>query len=108
MPHHLTCSFPSTEYYRGSGALVQFEEVDSSTTAIQALNGCLLPGATQPLLVRYADSPAEKAAKAARKERLAQRNAVNGADMGQLALQEQIQQQLLELVSLPQTLSLSS
>ena len=94
MPHHLTCSFPSTEYYRGSGALVQFEEVDSSTTAIQALNGCLLPGATQPLLVRYADSPAEKA--------------VNGADMGQLALQEQIQQQLLELVSLPQTLSLSS
>jgi len=82
--------------------LVQYELVDSSTAAIQALNGCLLPGSTQPLLVRYADSPAEKAAKAARKERLVTRGgAPNGLGVGQLALQEQIQQHLLELVSCP-------
>jgi hypothetical protein len=72
--------------------------MENSTTAIQALNGCLLPGATQPLLVRYADSPAEKAAKAARKERLSQRNGV-GPAVESLALQEQIQKQILELVS---------
>jgi hypothetical protein len=94
------CSFPSTEFYRGSGALVQYELVEASTAAIQALNGCLLPGATQPLLVRYADSPAEKAAKAQRKERLVTRGgALNSLGVGQLALQEQIQQHLLELVS---------
>jgi hypothetical protein len=73
--------------------------VEASTAAIQALNGCLLPGSTQPLLVRYADSPTEKAAKAARKERLVTRGgALNGLGVGQLALQEQIQQHLLELV----------
>jgi hypothetical protein len=96
-PLFVFCSFPSTEFYRGSGALVQYELVEASTAAIQALNGCLLPGSTQPLLVRYADSPAEKAAKAARKERLVTRGGALNA--GQLALQDQIQQHLLELVS---------
>jgi hypothetical protein len=52
-----TCRFPSTELYKGSGALVQMQSVDQAAAAIQALNGSFPRGAAQPLLVRYADSP---------------------------------------------------
>jgi hypothetical protein len=92
-------SFPSTEYYQGSGALVQMENIEQSGAAIQALNGCVLPGASQPLIVRYADSPAEKAAKVARKEKFVGRERT-GLAPGQSAaqLQEQLQLKLLELV----------
>ena len=51
------CSFPSTELYKGSGALVQMQSLEQSAAAIQALNGSFPRGATQPLLVRFADSP---------------------------------------------------
>ena len=81
--------------------MVQYEGVEYSAAAIQTLNGCLLPGATQPLLVRFADSPAEKAAKAARKEKVTQ---LSGTPLNDDALHQyiaehvQLQQQLLELV----------
>ncbi len=51
------CRFPSTELYKGSGALVQMQSVEQAAVAIQTLNGSFPRGATQPLLVRYADSP---------------------------------------------------
>jgi RNA recognition motif-containing protein len=91
--------FPSTELYKGSGALVQLQSMEQAAAAIQTLNGSFPRGATQPLLVRYADSPAEKAAKQARKERLLHKQA---AGMGLLVgnsnlLAAQLQQQLLGL-----------
>lgn len=81
--------------------MIQYEGIDNSAAAIQTLNGCLLQGSAQPLLVRFADSPAEKAAKAARKEKTAQTSISSRTDE---ALQQyiaghvQLQQQLLEMV----------
>lgn len=59
-PSPVLCSFPSTELYKGSGALVQLQSMEQAAAAIQALNGSFPRGATQPLLVRYADSPGVK------------------------------------------------
>lgn len=75
------------------------ETIDQATSSIQGLHGCLLPGASQALIVRYADSPAEKAAKVARKEKFTTRDRLTLAN-GQTAmqLQEQLQLKLLELV----------
>jgi hypothetical protein len=89
--------FPSTEHYKASGALVQMAAHDDAAAAIAALHGRVLPGAAQPLMVRYADSPAEKAAKAARKERAPRGGAGAPGAAGVLALQEALQRQLLEL-----------
>ncbi|KAL4430958.1 hypothetical protein ABPG75_006214 [Micractinium tetrahymenae] len=90
--------FPSTELYKGSGALVQMQSMEQAAAAIQALNGSFPRGATQPLLVRYADSPAEKAAKQARKERLMHKQATGAGLLGgNPLLAAQLQQQLLGL-----------
>lgn len=94
----MACSFPSTESYKGSGALIQYESSESSSAAIQALNGFILQGTTQPLLVRYADSPEEKAAKQARKERQQARAIGSAGSLNAMNIQEQLQQQILELV----------
>lgn len=88
--------FPSTELYKGSGALVQMQSVDQAAASIQTLNGSFPRGASQPLLVRYADSPAEKAAKQARKERLVQKQTPSIFAPNNL-LAAQLQQQLLGL-----------
>lgn len=58
---------------RGAGALVRMHDIASATNAILALNGHIPRGLngefnSTPLLVRYADSPEEKARKQARKE----------------------------------------
>lgn len=63
---------------RGAGALVRMNNVGAASQAILALHGQypqLQPGeiSSLPLLVRYADSPEEKARKQARKEQLAGR-----------------------------------
>eukprot|EP00887_Chlorella_sp_A99_P005468 scaffold1.g5468.t1 len=71
--------FSSNEIKKGTGALVQLESVVHSSAAIQGLNGMSLPGAVQPLIVRYADTPAEKAAKQARRELMAQARVPRGA-----------------------------
>ena len=85
-PSRCSRRFPSTELYKGCGALVQLDSASSAGLAIQYTNNLLLPGCSQPLLVRYADSPAEKAAKAARKERLQVRGGGGGlAPYGALA-----------------------
>lgn len=62
---------------RGAGALVRMNNIEAASRAIAALNGHMPRShlgeslANQPLLVRYADSPEEKARKQARKEQLA-------------------------------------
>ena len=63
---------------RGAGALVRMNNVAAASQAILALHGQYPHNqsgemSTIPLLVRYADSPEEKARKQARKEQLASR-----------------------------------
>ena len=66
------------EDVRGAGALVRMNNIAAASQAILALNGYMprTQGgkySTMPLLVRYADSPEEKARKQARKDQLAGR-----------------------------------
>jgi hypothetical protein len=66
------------EDIRGAGALVRMNNVAAASQAILALNGYLPRSqigdfSSMPLLVRYADSPEEKARKQARKDQLAGR-----------------------------------
>lgn len=92
--------FPSTESYRGTGALLQLESLAKAAAAITALNGCIPPGGSQPMLARFADSPSEKAAKAARKERVGMKGAVTqpvAPVFGQSALADQLQRQIMDL-----------
>jgi hypothetical protein len=49
--------------------LLRYSLVTECKNAIIAMNGLTFPGCVQPLLVRFADSPAEKAAKASRRDK---------------------------------------
>lgn len=60
--------FASTAAYKGTGVLLRYTCVDNAKTAIATMNDTSFPGCFQPLLVRFADSPAEKAAKMTRKD----------------------------------------
>ena len=60
--------FGSTAHYKGTGALVRYGDVEHARQAIETMNEKSFPGCVQPLIVRFADSPAEKAAKMNRKE----------------------------------------
>lgn len=60
--------FASTASYKGTGALLRYSCVEDAKGAIVGMNDVQLPGCFQPLLVRFADSPAEKAAKMTRKD----------------------------------------
>ena len=60
--------FASTASYKGTGALLRYSCVEDATGAIVTMNDAQFPGCFQPLLVRFADSPAEKAAKMTRKD----------------------------------------
>ncbi|WPT12036.1 ELAV-like protein 2 [Picochlorum sp. SENEW3] len=59
--------FASTAQYKGTGALIRYSSVENARQAITAMNDAVFPGCLQPLVVRFADSPAEKAAKMNRK-----------------------------------------
>ena len=59
--------FASTAQYKGTGALIRYSSVENARQAIAAMNDAVFPGCLQPLVVRFADSPAEKAAKMNRK-----------------------------------------
>jgi len=66
------------EDIRGAGALVRMNSISAASQAILALNGYLPRSqvgefSSMPLLVRFADSPEEKARKQARKDQLAGR-----------------------------------
>jgi RNA recognition motif-containing protein len=67
--------FASTAMYKGTGALLRYTCVEHAKQAIDTLNETTFSGCFQPLLVRYADSPAEKAAKMTRKDLHAKNNA---------------------------------
>ena len=67
--------FASTAMYKGTGALLRYTCVENAKAAINVMNDTTFPGCFQPLLVRFADSPAEKAAKMTRKDLHAKNNA---------------------------------
>ena len=48
---------------KGAGALVRMATVEAATAAINGINGRTPQGSSLPLLVRFADSPEEKARK---------------------------------------------
>ena len=53
---------------RGAGALVRLNSIEEAAHAIEALNNRPpVPGSALPLLVRFADSPEEKARKLAKR-----------------------------------------
>ncbi len=63
---------PGTAPGSTSGGLVRLLSLEAAAAAIEQLNATApLPGASQPLLVRYADTLEEKQRKAAKKERMA-------------------------------------
>jgi RNA recognition motif-containing protein len=67
--------FASTASYKGTGVLLRYTCVENAKMAIIAMNETSFPGCFQPLLVRFADSPAEKAAKMTRKDLQTKNNA---------------------------------
>eukprot|EP00887_Chlorella_sp_A99_P007204 scaffold2.g7204.t1 len=60
--------FPCLDQFRGASALVRMASVEAAERAITALNNTTPPGAVQTLIVRYAESAAEKAARLSRRE----------------------------------------
>ncbi|PSC71712.1 voltage-gated ion channel superfamily isoform A [Micractinium conductrix] len=60
--------FPCLDQFRGASALVRMASLEASERAITALNNSTPPGAVQSLIVRFAESAAEKAARLSRRE----------------------------------------
>ena len=54
---------------KGAGALVRMSSQEEAASAIQGLDGHLPLGSSLPLLLRYADTPEEKARKIAKRDR---------------------------------------
>jgi RNA recognition motif-containing protein len=61
--------FPCLDQFRGASALVRMASTEAAERAIQSLNNSSPPGCAQSLIVRFAESPAEKAARLSRRER---------------------------------------
>lgn len=61
--------FPCLDQFRGASALVRMDCIDSAIRAISALNGIKPQGSLYALIVRFAESSAEKAARLSRKEK---------------------------------------
>jgi RNA recognition motif-containing protein len=61
--------FPCLDQVRGGSALVRMATVEASERAIGSLGGLIPPGAIQPLVVRFAESATEKAARLMRREK---------------------------------------
>lgn len=60
--------FPCLDQVRGASALVRMASVEAADRAIAALNNTTASGAMQSLVVRFAESAAEKAARLTRRE----------------------------------------
>jgi RNA recognition motif-containing protein len=60
--------FRSTAQYKGTGVLLKYSSIEQAKHAIMGMNEASFPGCVQPLIVRFADSPTEKAAKMTRKD----------------------------------------
>ena len=86
--------FPCLDQFRGASALVRMASIEAADRSITALNNSTPPGGMQSLIVRFAESASEKAARLSRRERaqLLQRNgnglpdpqALGGLDQMQL------------------------
>lgn len=88
--------FPCLDPFRGASALVRMATIDSAGSAITALNNFTPPGAVQSLIVRFAESATEKAARVSRRERqqLLQHGNIQGAlSSGTSGTLEQLQLQ---------------
>ena len=78
--------FPCLDQFRGASALVRMASVEAADRAINTLNNSTPPGGVQSLIVRFAESPTEKAARLTRRERqqLLQRTGLQAALSGGL------------------------
>lgn len=65
---HTCCLLPPADQFRGASALVRMASVEAAERAITTLNNSTPPGAVQSLIVRFAESAAEKAARLSRRE----------------------------------------
>lgn len=94
--------FPCLDQFRGASALVRMASTEASDRAIAVLNNSTPPGAVQSLIVRFAESPAEKAARLSRRERqqLLQRSGLQGVLSGGLNLDPAQLQQALAALSM--------
>ena len=91
--------FPCLDQFRGASALVRMASIEAADRAINSLNNTTPPGGMQPLIVRFAESSGEKAARLSRRERqqFLQRNGF-AADLGLGGLdQMQLQQAMAAL-----------
>ena len=59
---------PAADQFRGASALVRMASLEAADRAINALNNNTPPGAVQSLIVRFAESATEKAARLTRRE----------------------------------------
>ena len=82
------------DQFRGASALVRMASLEAADRAIAALNNSTPPGAVQSLIVRFAESAAEKAARLSRREAKSMQrlgtNSVNGVSL----VPDQLQQAL--------------
>lgn len=60
--------FPCLDHFRGGSALIRMASIEAADRAIAGLNGSMPTGAAQALIVRYAESATEKAARLNRRE----------------------------------------
>jgi len=75
--------FPCLDQFRGGSALVKMISIEAAEGAINGLNGKLPPGSAQALIVRFAESTAEKAARMSRRDQ--QHNQRGGTSNNNLA-----------------------
>jgi RNA recognition motif-containing protein len=70
--------FPCLDQFRGGSALVKMISIEAAEAAINGLNGKLPPGSAQALIVRFAESTAEKAARMSRRDQQQQQHNQRG------------------------------
>jgi hypothetical protein len=73
--------FPCLDQFRGASALVRMASVEAAERAIAALNNSTAPGAMQSLIVRFAESAAEKTARLTRREAKSLQRLTGGTGM---------------------------
>lgn len=70
--------FPCLDQFRGGSALVKMISIEAAEGAINGLNGKVPPGSAQALIVRYAESTAEKTARMSRRDQQQQQHNQRG------------------------------
>ncbi len=67
-PPRTPAAAATADQFRGASALVRMASLEAAERAINSLNNSTPPGAVQSLIVRFAESAAEKAARLSRRE----------------------------------------